>query len=166
MVDLASADAVAARNCSRNWSSLEGCRAKPMTAKPLSANVAAITPASSGGLIGKQKLEASYNGSFNIQQSVGFATVVEAGWVFNLRRHGPVADRQLNAIPMFSQYDPANANPMMGYFADNASGKALPDNYFRPIKGLGAMTRRDFESKIACNAGAPATTRSGRIGSM
>jgi hypothetical protein len=117
----------------------------PIGQIPLSAGAAAISPASAGGLTGKQKLEASYNGSFNIQQNVGFETVVDVGWVFNLRRHALAYDRQLNAVPMFSQYDPANANPTMGYLADNANGKALPDNYFRPIKGLGAITRRDFE---------------------
>jgi|GEM_PF-226302 len=117
----------------------------PITQIPLSANSAAISPASSRGIIGKQKLEASYNGNLSIQQSVGFGTVVEAGWVFNLMRHLPLASRQLNAIPMFSQYDPANFNPVVAYLPANASGKALPDDFFRPLKGLGSVTLTNFE---------------------
>jgi hypothetical protein len=117
----------------------------PITQVPVSAATASISPAAPGGLTGKQKLEASNNGSLNIQQNVGFGTVVEVGWAFNLRRHALMYDRPVNAIPMFSQYDPANANPMNGYLYANAIGKALPDNYFRPIKGMGAITRRDFE---------------------
>jgi len=76
---------------------------------------------------------------------VGFSTVVEAGWVVNLRRNALWYDRQINAVPLFSQYDPANASPMTAYLYANASGRALSDDFFRPIKGLGAITRRDFE---------------------
>jgi hypothetical protein len=112
---------------------------------PSYASAAALTPAAPGGLTGEQKLESSNNGSLMVQQNLGFSTVLETAWVFAFRRHALMYNRELNAIPMFSQYDPANASPMAGYLYANASGKALADNYFRPIKGMGAITRRDFE---------------------
>jgi hypothetical protein len=37
------------------------------------------------------------------------------------------------------QYDPANANPNVAYRPPNTNGKALADNYFRPLAGLGAL---------------------------
>ncbi len=74
---------------------------------PMSLNV---------GFIGKQQNESTYNGSFGIQQNVGFSTVVEANYVFNLRRHIPYTQNR-NYYPVFSQYDNAAAwvNPMNEY---------------------------------------------------
>ena len=113
---------------------------------PSFANTAAITPIAPTGFYpggGEQKIEGAYNGSFMIQQNVGFSTVLEASYVFNLRRHVP-DQRQINAIPIYGEYNPSWASPMTGYLYANASGKDLSDNYFRPIQGLGAMTRSEF----------------------
>jgi hypothetical protein len=38
---------------------------------------------------------------------------------------------------MYSQYDPANFSPWTGNLYDNASGRALDSNYYRPMQGLG-----------------------------
>jgi hypothetical protein len=118
---------------------------------PAFANSAAITPIATSGIYGNQKQEGTYNGSFMIQQKVGFGTVLEASYVFNLRRH--IQDtRQLNAIPIYGQYNPSWASPMTGYLYANASGKNLSDNYFRPIQGLGAITSQQFEASTGYNA--------------
>jgi len=116
----------------------------PISQIPNFANSAAITPIGASQFLGKQKLEGTYDGSLMIQQNVGFSTVLEASYVFNLRRHIPDT-RQLNAIPIFGEYNPSWANPLNGYLYANASGKDLSDNYFRPYQGLGAITESEFE---------------------
>ena len=63
---------------------------------PSLASSAGITPIAPDGTVGNQKLQGNYNGSFMIQQKVGFGTVLEAAYVFNLSRHLPIA-RQINA---------------------------------------------------------------------
>jgi hypothetical protein len=118
---------------------------------PSFANSAAITPISPPGTVGKQKIQGSYNGSFMIQQKVGFGTVVDAAWVFNLGKH-LMLTRQLNAVPMYSQYNPANYNPNVAYLPPNVSGKNLSDNYFRPMPGLGALTYVNFSGNSAYNS--------------
>ena len=109
------------------------------------ATNAAITPIAPSGLLGPLKTEGAYNGSFMIQQKVGFSTVLEAAWVFTLRRHIPDA-RQINPIPIFGEYNPSWASPMTGYLYANASGKDLSDNYFRPLPGLGALNQDQYEA--------------------
>ncbi|MBZ5582023.1 MAG: carboxypeptidase regulatory-like domain-containing protein [Acidobacteriia bacterium] len=118
---------------------------------PNFANSAAITPIAPPGTVGKQHIQSSYNGSFMIQQKAPFETVVEASWVFNLGKHLMIT-RQLNAVPMYSQYNPANFNPNVAYLPPNVSGKQLSDNYFRPMQGLGALTYVNFSGNSAYNA--------------
>ncbi len=114
-----------------------------IAAVPGYANTAAVSPIGNGGITGHQPYENLMNGSFGVQQNVGFGTVIDASYVFSLRRH-LLQTQNLNAVPLFSQYDPANYNPWNGQLAPNASGKALNDNYFRPIQGLGGISRSDF----------------------
>ena len=40
---------------------------------------------------------------------------------------------------MYSQYNPANTTRTWTYLPPNTNGKALNDNYFRPLAGLGAL---------------------------
>ncbi|MCX6629174.1 MAG: TonB-dependent receptor plug domain-containing protein, partial [Candidatus Solibacter sp.] len=104
---------------------------------PAYADSRAVSPqAPSQMIVGDQKLEGTMSFSFGIQQNVGFGTVVETSYVGLLRRHIQQS-RQMNAVPMFSQYNPAYYNPMFPGLYPNASGKAINDNYFRPIQGLG-----------------------------
>lgn len=76
---------------------------------------------------------------------------MDAAWVFNLGKHLMIT-RQLNAVPMFAQYNPANFNPNVAYLPPNVNGKQLSDNYFRPMPGLGALTYVDFCGNSAYNA--------------
>ena len=123
----------------------------PINQIPNFANSAAITPIGASQFLGEQKLEGTYDGSLMIQQNVGFSTVLEASYVFNLRRHIPDT-RQLNAIPIFGEYNPSWASPLTGYLYANASGKDLSDNYFLPYLGLGAITESEFEQSTDYSA--------------
>ena len=115
------------------------------------AGSAGITPIAPDGTVGKQKVQQTYNGSFMIQQKVGFGTVLEAAYVFNLNKHRPVR-RPINPVPIFSQYNPANYNPNVAYLPPNTSGKNLNDNYFRPLPGLGNLRSVDFSGNGSYNS--------------
>jgi len=118
---------------------------------PSLASNAAISPIAPVGTIGNQKVQGSYNGSFMIQQKVGFGTVLEAAYVFNLGKHLPII-YQLNAVPQFADYNPANQNPNVAYLPANTNGKNLNENYYRPLAGLGALTEEDFAGNSAYNS--------------
>ena len=101
---------------------------------------AAISPSSeSGDYLGFQKYESSYNGSFGVQQNVGFSTVLSVAGVFNLRRHIPGRWAE-DHLPLYAQYNPSWANPIEGYLLNSAknggftqgneSGLDLSNNYF------------------------------------
>jgi hypothetical protein len=115
------------------------------------ASSAGITPITADGVTGNQKVPETYNGSFMIQQKVGFGTVLETAYVFNLSKHRPVR-RQINAVPIFSQYLPANQNPNQAFLPANTSGKALNDNYFRPYAGLGQLRAVDYSGNSSYNS--------------
>ena len=53
---------------------------------------------------------------------------------------------------MYSQYNPANYNPNVDFLPANTSGKALNDNYFRPLPGLGALRTVDFAGNSNYNS--------------
>src|ERR1035441_10808480 len=86
-----------------------------------------------------------------VQQNVGFSTVLEAGWVFNLQRHTLLNHDQNPVAQLYNQYQPSYINPLNAYLAqyigpnaNNASGMAYSDNYFRPIQGYGSMTYQAY----------------------
>jgi hypothetical protein len=112
---------------------------------------AAQSPYGPASTLGKQKMESMYQTSFGIQQNVGFGTVVDISYVGSFRRHG-LQSRQVNYIPMYAQYNPAYYNPWQGGLAANASGKALNDNYFRPLPGLAAATLADYAGSSNYNS--------------
>jgi hypothetical protein len=91
-------------------------------ANPATKSQGAITP---GGMnadfVGKQQNESAYNGSFQIQQNVGFSTIVEASYVFNLRRHVPY-NLPLNYYPLFWQFEHGAeyVNPQQQYLQNNS----------------------------------------------
>ncbi len=118
---------------------------------PSLASSAGISPAAGYTLTGDQKVHGTYNGSFMIQQKVGFSTVVEAAYVFNLTKHRPVA-RYINAVPMYSQYNPANYNPNVAYLPANVSGKSLSDNYFRPLRGMANLQEINYSGNSNYNS--------------
>jgi hypothetical protein len=118
---------------------------------PSFANTAAITPIAPQATSGKQPVQENYNGTFMIQQRAPFGTVVEVAYVFNLSKHTWVT-HQLNPVAPYSEYNPANNNPSVDYLPANTSGKALNDNYFRPLAGLGALTTNDLSGNSSYNS--------------
>jgi hypothetical protein len=128
---------------------------------------AAISPIGPGSdYLGKQPYESDYNGSLMVQQNVGFSTVFEASWVFNLRRHIPAATLQ-NYTPPYAQYNPAWVSPIIsqsllnpatngGLTQGNAGGLDLSSNYFYGalqasgqcptcVQGLGQFSANNFD---------------------
>jgi hypothetical protein len=131
-------------------------------AAALKAN-AVISPIGPGSdFLGNQPYESAYNGSFMIQQNVGFSTVLEASWVFNLRRHVP-ATTPINFTPSYAQYNPTWINPTVatslqnpsqngGLTQGNANGLDLSANYFYGpslcsgcVAGLGGFNAENFD---------------------
>ena len=115
------------------------------------ANSAAVTPIAPVGTVGQQHIQGSYNGSFAVEQNLGFGTVLTASYVFNLGKHLQIS-RQLNNVPAYADYNPANANPNVAYLPPNTSGKNLNQNYYRPLPGLGALTYQNFSGNTNYNS--------------
>jgi hypothetical protein len=118
-----------------------------VAAIPSQVSIAAVTPIGPPEIVGSQKYEGAYNGSFMIQQNVGFGTVLEASWVFNLRKH-TLQTRNINFTGMYQQYshpDPTKAYLDKYYPDGNASGRNISDNYYRPIQGYGGLTQTNFD---------------------
>jgi len=86
------------------------------------ASLGAVSPGSmNADFTGHQQNESTYNGSLQVQQKVGFSTVVEASWVFELRRHVPL-NIPLDYYPLYSQFNNGAAwvNPTTAYLQNNA----------------------------------------------
>jgi hypothetical protein len=101
-----------------------------------------------------------------IQQNVGFGTVLEASWVFNLRRHigssSSTVSTGLNPMPMFAQYQTSGIAALASTNGGSAfdptkvytqqylpvgsmpSGANINDNLYRPLPGLAGLSRLDF----------------------
>jgi hypothetical protein len=74
------------------------------------------------------------------QGHLGFDTVLDASYVTNLRRHIR-QNRNINSIPKFSRYDPANADP----WSPTTPKRSLSDTYFRPYQGWDTINMGSFE---------------------
>ena len=87
-----------------------------------------------------------------IQQKVGFGTVLETAYVFNLSKHIPIA-RQLNAVPLYSQYNPANDNPNVALSASQYQ-RQDPQRTIISARwpGLGALRTVDFSGNASYNS--------------
>ena len=118
---------------------------------PNFVNSAAITPISPYTLGGAQPMSGNYNGSLMVQQDVGFSTVLEAAYVFNLSKH-TWAQYQLNAVAPYAEYNVAFNNPNAAYLPANTSGKELNDNYFRPLAGLGNPLYESMSANASYNS--------------
>jgi Carboxypeptidase regulatory-like domain len=77
------------------------------------------------------KLAQMYSFSTGIQQSVGFATVIDVAFVGNLGRHLLQA-QQLNTIPYGARFLPSSQDP-------TNPGKPLPDSFLAPYTGVGSI---------------------------
>ncbi|MEO8594373.1 MAG: carboxypeptidase regulatory-like domain-containing protein [Candidatus Solibacter sp.] len=121
---------------------------------PATQKQAAISPASfNTDFTGTQNNESTYNGSFMVQQKVGFSTVVEASWVFNLRRHAPY-NVVMNYFPLFSQYDNAGkwVNPTTKYL-QNSTLTGYPTDMNNALGLLGGQYIFDPSVCDTCVAG-------------
>jgi hypothetical protein len=94
-------------------------------------------PSNVYSVTGSQPYESAMNGSFGLQQNLGFSTVLDVSYVGSFRRHA-LLFRNVNPPPMFSRFDPANVDPT------SLTKSPLPDYYFRPIRGLGALYSGSF----------------------
>jgi hypothetical protein len=116
-------------------------------ANPATKSQGAISP---GGMnadfTGHQQNESAYNGSFMVQQSVGFSTVLEASWVFNLRRHIPY-NLPLLYYPLYWQFDHGAefVNPQQAYLQNNAL-----TGYAGGNSGLGMLGGQYVYSPSVC----------------
>ncbi len=93
--------------------------------------------------VGEQPLPRVMSFSFGIQREVGFGTVVDAAYAGSTGRHLLYA-RNINPIPMFARFDPANTDP--------TTGSPLPDNFLRPYLGFGTINVRGFGATSSYNA--------------
>jgi hypothetical protein len=86
------------------------------------------TPAGSNGLDPHRPIQRTYSFSFNVQQDVGFGTVLDVAYVGALGRH--LLERMdLNATPLGTNWLPQNQDPTNG-------NKVLPSNFLRPYPGF------------------------------
>lgn len=95
-------------------------------------------------MYGKSKPETTMNFSLGVQQNVGFSTVLDVSYVGSLGRH-LLWQRDLNAIPMFARFAPANADP-------TNPATALPDNFLRPYRGWDSLRYNEFAATSNYNS--------------
>jgi len=103
----------------------------------------AVGPSSLRTLLGDNKMATTMNFSLGIQRRIR-NTNVDLAYVGGLSRHLIVL-RNLNPIPMFARFDPKNDDPTQ-------PGKALTDNFLRPIKGYGDINLQEFAATSNYNA--------------
>ncbi len=107
------------------------------------ASGGAIGPSSLTTLLGHNKLATTMNYSFGIQHQI-WDTTVDVSYVGGLGRH-LIIRRNLNPIPMYGRFDPANQDPTQ-------PGRPLPDNFFRPIKGFADINLQEFSATSNYNS--------------
>lgn len=86
----------------------------------------AVGPSNSNMLYGFNKQSTTMNFSFGIQHQI-YQTVIDLSYVGSQSRH-LMASRNINPIPMYGRFDPANQDP-------TNPGRPLPDNFFRRYLG-------------------------------
>ena len=126
---------------------------------PPANQIVGLSPLGATTLTGRQRYESSYNGSFEIQQNLGFSSVVQVAYVMVLDRHTMVSDNTNNVtslgIPqgwgaLYNQLQPAALDPTRAYLdqylpGGNAQGRNLSDDYFRTqYPGYGAVSYQCF----------------------
>lgn len=78
------------------------------------------------------KPAAVYNYSFNVQQNVGFSTVVSVAYVGNVGRH-LLQNRNLNTLPYGTRFQSWAQDP-------TSPGRPLPDPFLVPYAGYSAVS--------------------------
>ncbi|HWR54362.1 MAG TPA: hypothetical protein VN428_24860, partial [Bryobacteraceae bacterium] len=84
----------------------------------------------------KAKQQSVTSFSFGLQHQLPLAAVLDVAYVGNVSRHLLQA-RNLNAIPMYARFDPANMDPTQ-------PGKPLPDDFLRPYLGMANLTINEY----------------------
>ena len=95
-----------------------------------------------GTLLGPPKFGAAFNlhpqemkvygASLQVQQDIGFGTVLSVGYVGNVARH-MTGQRDINEVPYGAHFLAQNQSP---------AGGVLPDNFFRPYPGYASINYR------------------------
>ncbi|HUA59086.1 MAG TPA: hypothetical protein VML19_10055, partial [Verrucomicrobiae bacterium] len=83
-----------------------------------------------------EKMVTTYHANLEVQQQVGFGTVLTVGYVGSFGRHLG-ENWQLNTVPYGAEFLPQNQNPQ--------TGTALSDNYFRPYMGYNGIPQQIFD---------------------
>jgi len=86
-------------------------------------------------------VQKTYNFSIEVQQSVGFSTIVTAAYVAN-RQRNLLTTQDQNLVPVGARFDPKNADPT------SAAGATLPDAFLRPIPQFTGVTERTRDGYI------------------
>jgi len=113
----------------------------------LSQAAGAIGPSNAGFPLPEK--DADYptvmNFSLGLQQVVpGLDAVWSVSYVGNVSRH-LLERRNLNPIPLFARFDPANADPTL-------KGKPLPDDFLRPYMGHANLLANEFAASANYNS--------------
>jgi hypothetical protein len=87
------------------------------------------------------KVRVTHNFSIEVQQNVGFNSVVTVAYAAN-RQRGLITNRNVNLVPPGARFNPANADPT------SAAGATLADVFLRPIPHYGNITERTRDGVI------------------
>jgi len=98
------------------------------TLASLLSSAGAVFPQNINALDRSDKVPSVMNFSLSVQRDIGFQTVVDVGYVGSLGRN-LLWLRNLNAIPLGANFDPANADP-------SNPATPLAPAFLRPIKGF------------------------------
>ncbi|HZQ45308.1 MAG TPA: TonB-dependent receptor [Acidobacteriaceae bacterium] len=83
-----------------------------------------------------------YGAGLQVQQEIGFGTVLSVGYVGNATRH-LTGEKNINEVPYGAEFLPQNQ--YCSALNSNGTCKTyspLPDNFFRPYPGYGTLTYR------------------------
>jgi hypothetical protein len=101
----------------------------------INASAASFFPPSATGRDFHGHVPTSYSGSFGIQRQLGWGTILDVAYVSVLSRH-MLAELPLNNLPYGVRFLPSSL--------DASNGRALPDNFLRPIAGYAGITQYEY----------------------
>jgi len=94
-----------------------------------------------GWLPTDHRVQKTYNFSIEVQQNVGFNTVVSAAYVAN-RQRGILTTRDRNLVPIGARFDAANVDPT------SATRAVLADAFLRAIPQFTTVTERTRDGLV------------------
>ena len=106
------------------------------TIRELTSSPGFVFPQDIIGVNGKSQVPNIMNGSFSVQQSLGWGTVADVGYVTSLGRH-LLWQRNLNSIPLGANFLAANADP-------TNTRVPLPAPFLRSIVGFNDVLLREW----------------------